>query len=479
MPPKTSTNIGIPSYGANMSNANANMSGFASTSPQSQKTPIIQTTSQIRSQDSSNIQKLDTELQRKSASPVQQYTTINGYMVPISSGTGLTQNGQQESDAIVQGRIDAQKRIDEQRKQQENQVKAAQTSTSSTSSSTTTTTSTRTPEQEKMYSAYSDVLKELEQQKVTMKSEYDALKARASAENQLLMDTIKSKFDRLRSKMIDSNSRLLAQVEKNQYTSEAFRYTPNQAAGTLYQSEQEGIDRLKALDEEENNALIQAANAKAKGDYDALASYLGQVDKINQDRLNVLKEQSDLALQIDKTISDSKTVTKDGAIAPKTTKDQLDVAENLAPFLLSQVAGMDTIAQENFFKSQADKFGIPVELLKSATEGYKTERSDKTKGSKTSSTAKLTATEKKANTFSAINQIIDNQIVDNKTGVPYVDSNGFFTPVGFKSILKAALEDGVSKKEILQEYGQYLYLPDIDNYGLTEADKKTLGISDE
>lgn len=479
MPPKTTANVGIPSYGINMSNANANMSGFATTAPQSvatKKAPIIQTTSQIRAQDTSNIQKLDTALQRKSAAPVQQYTTINGYSVPVSGATGITQG--QEPDAVVQGRIDAQKRIDEQRKQQEAQAKAAQTGTSTTTTSSTTT-STRTPEQDKMYSAYSDVLKDLEQQKSKLTSEYDSLKARASAENQLLMDTIKSKFERLRNKMIDSNSRLLAQVEKNQYTSDAFRYTPNQAAGTLYKSEQEGIDRLKALDEEENNALIQAANAKSKGDYDALSSYLGQVDKINQDRLNVLKEQSDIALQIDKTISDSKTVTKDGAIAPKTTKDQIDVAENLAPFLLSQIAGMDTVAQENFFKSQAEKFSIPVELLKSATEGYKTERSDKAKTAKTTSGTKLTESERKANTFSAINQIIDNQIVDNKTGVPYVDANGFFTPVGFKSILKAALEDGLSKKEVLQEYGQYLYLPDIDNYGLTDADKKTLGISDD
>lgn len=429
---------------------------------------IIQTTSSLRAMDTANIQKLDTQLQRKAQAPVQQFATINGFQVPVSSSQ-QGQMGAQEPDAVVQGRLDAQRKIDTERSQQQ--------STTTTQSATATT---RTPEQENAISMYSEALRDLERQKVSATAQYEEMKARASAENQLLMDTIKSKFDRIRTRMIDSNSRLISQVEKNQYTSESFRYTPNQAAGVLFQAEQEGIDRLKALDEEENNALIQAANAKAKGDYDALSNFLSNVDKINQDRLNVLKQQSDLALEIEKSISESKTVTSDGSILPKSTKDQIDVAKNLAPFILSQVSGMDATAQENFFKSQAEKFGVPQELLKSSMLEYKTEQDNKKKTATSSGSGatKLTAAEraeeKKRSVFQGINEIIDNQLVDNKTGVPYVDANGFFTPIGFKAILKAALADGISKKEVLQEYGQYLYLNEFENYGLTPADRRAI-----
>lgn len=424
-----------------------------------QKSPLIQTTSSTRAMDTANIQRLDTELQRKSAMPVQQFANINGFQVPIGGNAPTTAGDNQ-----------MQQQAQQQAQQQVQQPTSTQTTTS------TQATSTRTPEQEKTMSAANDFKAILEEQTRMVTQRYEETKARASAENQLLIDTVKSKFDRLRNKMLDSNSRLLSQIEKNNYTSESFRYTPVQAAGTLFQAEQEGIDRLRALDEEENIALLKAAQAKSQQEHDALANYLGQIDKINQQRLNVLKEQSDIALQIDKSISESKTVTSDGSIMPKSTKDQIDVAKNLAPFLLSQVSGLDITAQENFFKSQADKFGVPQELLKSATEEYRTERLDKTKTTKTlgGGATKLTAAEKKANVFSGINQIIDGQLVDNKTGVPYVDGNGFFTPVGFKAVLKAALADGISKKEVLQEYGQYLYLPEFENYGLTPADRRAI-----
>jgi hypothetical protein len=80
--------------------------------------------------------------------------------------------------------------------------------------------------------------------------------------------------------------------------------------------------------------------------------------------------------------------------------------------------------------------------------------------------------EKKAKAFGIINQLIDRVDAD---GTPYTDGSGYFTAKGFKTLVKNAAEDGVSRAEFIAQYGDYLNPDVLDNYGLTAKEKVSLG----
>ncbi len=79
-----------------------------------------------------------------------------------------------------------------------------------------------------------------------------------------------------------------------------------------------------------------------------------------------------------------------------------------------------------------------------------------------------------AQAYSQINQLLG--MTDSK-GVPYVDNNGYFTPQGFKSIVQNAIEDGISRADILSEYGDKIFPGNAKAYGLTPKELTDLGIS--
>lgn len=74
--------------------------------------------------------------------------------------------------------------------------------------------------------------------------------------------------------------------------------------------------------------------------------------------------------------------------------------------------------------------------------------------------------------YGQINQLLT--MADGK-GVPYIDNNGFFTPEGFKSIVENAAEDGLTRSDILAEYGDKIYGPGAKKYGLTPKEISDLG----
>lgn len=76
--------------------------------------------------------------------------------------------------------------------------------------------------------------------------------------------------------------------------------------------------------------------------------------------------------------------------------------------------------------------------------------------------------------YAAINQLLG---LKNEQGVPYSTAEGYITWAGFNAISAAAKEDGVSRKDLLAEYG-YMLQPgadgDYEGYDLTKAEIKAL-----
>lgn len=88
---------------------------------------------------------------------------------------------------------------------------------------------------------------------------------------------------------------------------------------------------------------------------------------------------------------------------------------------------------------------------------------------------KVTAAEAKANAYSALNQFM--QPGKKVSGVPVLDPEGYLTAEGFKKLMTAAKEDGISRKEFIAEYASYIgnVNSNFAGYGLTPAEIKTLG----
>ncbi len=113
------------------------------------------------------------------------------------------------------------------------------------------------------------------------------------------------------------------------------------------------------------------------------------------------------------------------------------------------------------------------------TNGYKgsfTDYQNEDANRKAKATAQpksLTEAQAKSQGYGLINQLL---ALKNPAGVPYVDNNGFLTPEGFKSIVQNAAEDGLSRADIISEYGDKIYGPAASKYGLTPKEKTNLGI---
>jgi hypothetical protein len=99
----------------------------------------------------------------------------------------------------------------------------------------------------------------------------------------------------------------------------------------------------------------------------------------------------------------------------------------------------------------------------------------KTIGRSTSNTTQTQA-DKQAEALGQVNSLLQPGTTDS-AGVPYVDSSGYITAQGFKTLVAAAQSSGIDRKTFLQEYAAYLFpgpASDYAGYGLTGAESKAL-----
>lgn len=118
---------------------------------------------------------------------------------------------------------------------------------------------------------------------------------------------------------------------------------------------------------------------------------------------------------------------------------------------------------------------VAPKVIGDSTSGYFTVGNDGTVTPLLGATPpKLTAAQTSQQAYGQINQLLS---MSDSNGVPYVDSNGYFTPQGFKSIVENAAEDGLTRAEILAQYGSLIYGPAASKYGLTPKEMTDLGLT--
>lgn len=84
--------------------------------------------------------------------------------------------------------------------------------------------------------------------------------------------------------------------------------------------------------------------------------------------------------------------------------------------------------------------------------------------------------ERKSSAFAIINKLAQPGVKDKTTGVPYISPDGYFTFEGFKTLVKNAIEDNVTRDEFISQYVGQLLPGRGKEYGLTATEIKKYGI---
>jgi len=321
-------------------------------------------------------------------------------------------------------------------------------------------------------------LADLDSQKMMFDKKIDRLLASNNALYKGTISSIKSTFDARADSLKENYARLGASRTKAQFQTDAFRYTPTHAEGIITNDENNMVMDLADLDAQEQSLILAATTAKEAKDWDALDAQMKMYDTISQQKstligslLTAATEQNrriEAELKIEREIAEKAAATKQGDGAAK-------LAANVAPVIAKEVAKMTQEEAVAYVTKKAGELGIDPNILRSAVIDRGREDADYARSliPKPVKAPKPTESELKNGAFSTINELLSGDYsVD---GVPYKDPSGFFTVQGFKTIAKAALASGVSRTELLENYGGDLNPDQIESYGLTVKEKENLG----
>lgn len=203
------------------------------------------------------------------------------------------------------------------------------------------------------------------------------------------------------------------------------------------------------------------------------------IQKTIDDANKVIKDAQDAKLAADKVTYDRVTkpindIAMDAAKngAPKSTIDAIKGSEDVTAATSAAgdylQTGSGTVGEWLAYKRELESEGKSYLSYNS----YATMDANR-KAALTRDT-KPTADERKSQAYGTINQLLASK---NSKGVPYLDNNGYFTPQGFKDIVTNAAEDNISRQDIINQYGSYLFSGAAKSYGLTPKETKDLGFT--
>lgn len=147
-------------------------------------------------------------------------------------------------------------------------------------------------------------------------------------------------------------------------------------------------------------------------------------------------------------------------------------AEAELGYKTAQTAASEASAAKNL--AEAGQVGkmTPYQSAQIAIDWYKAKNP-----SKSASDTKLNAIGGIATLFSPSEINPDGtktNVVPGTDGIPYVDDNGYVTPEGWKTVMREAAGDNITKKDLLEQFGG-LIAPGLESrYGLTPADIKII-----
>lgn len=321
-------------------------------------------------------------------------------------------------------------------------------------------------------------LRKIDEDRANLDTQFATIKANSDATTQKYLDNITAKFDNLRAVLKSNTDQLLGAREKFNIATGGNRYTTNQSEGLLTNDQNNYVLKLGELASQESELVMQATQAKTKGEWDMLTSYMGQIDKLNDNKTATLKGLSD---SLDKSIKQKQAEAKvTQAAGLMGYSDPTKLAQGIAPYILEATQTMNPEQMDAYINQKATEYGVKPDVLKSAILGANNNNMmDEAKLKKLQTPPKTTVKKtgtgtKKLGKFDVIDKYLDSGA--SIGGVPAIDPNGFINPKGLDIMLQIGRKYGVSRANILKEYGARLYkdegLTGYDN--LTPAEKKAL-----
>lgn len=296
-------------------------------------------------------------------------------------------------------------------------------------------------------SAYSAQLRSLDEDRIKVQTQFDEIKKNLNEENKRAIDSITAKFNVRRDNLKQNMTNLMGLHEKQGYSTGGNRYTQMQGAGILTNDENNLVTQLGELDSQEQIALLEASRAKSKGDWENLSNTLNQFDKINDNRVTILKNLSTMAETTNKKLEAEKKATEKAKLMGFPNVGAY--AKSLAPTYAQETLTMNDAQLDEYVKTKAEELGIDATVLKSAVLEKRTALQKKaTTGTKP---GKVT----KASVHTGIQNLINDKA--SLSGIPILDINGFINPKAFEQIVQIAIKGGVTRAELFNTYKDRLY----------------------
>jgi len=316
-----------------------------------------------------------------------------------------------------------------------------------------------------------------------------------------LISSIEKKYEARRLKMQDLNSRMLEGKRIAGISAGRSRYAPGMEEGVLSTAELDGQARLAEIDAEELSLIAQAKQARDEASYNAFVQSMDRMDALAKEKLDVITKLHENAVAQDKALEDKRKTQF--SESQTLQQNSLKLADSLAPSVSEVLKGLKSQEEKTAYLTDVGKkYGVDAEILMSSIGEYETgatkdaldvkniesqiasrQAGDALEARRESRLAsqdkKESVAAKKSDAFASINYLLTPEAQQNVTksgGIPYMDANGYLTPEGFKTLVSAAAESGVSRKEFLAEYGPMLYLEENSaaKYGITAAEAKLL-----
>lgn len=314
----------------------------------------------------------------------------------------------------------------------------------------------------------------------TLYTQLEPARARLNAANQAIVDRIKQNFDQARAAQEKVTANILAGTEKAGNISGRSRYASETQQGIMANEIQNGIDRITALNVQEADLIAKAEQARSEDDFNMLYKTWTEYNNIRSETNKVVADLYKQSVQADKNAKDAQL--EEIKAKKQSITDQLKVIDSVAPSIAEQLARMPENLKEPFLQQVAQKYGVDVNQIKGSVITYQNERSDKKKTAASGGTGGTVSERnayKEGQAYNSVEELLaeDNFAfeVSGKEPVQLKDDNGYITPQGFRLLNARLLRDGgVDRVEFIKQYPELFYIPLIDNYGLTQEEKKIL-----
>jgi hypothetical protein len=228
--------------------------------------------------------------------------------------------------------------------------------------------------------------------------------------------------------------------EKSGYATGGARYTQNQQSGIMANEVNNQLIQLSELDSQEATAIMEASQARKKGDWDALQSKMTILDKVNDNKVTALKNLNDLVVKESKKVEAEIKATDKAKMLGYANIGAY--AKGVAPAYAEESLSMNDTQLDAFIKEKATETGIDETVLRSAI------------------LEKRTALQKKATGKTSSKKATISNIDFDFKGETIKDPNGFLTPNAVKIMFSQAVANGIKRDDVIDAIKGSIYYGD-------------------